>query len=255
MGNMPEVKEQQVDGVKDQQVDGKENDINYWKKEAREAFEVRDAQRKTLREVQQELETFRQSKAQIEKEKAEALEQERKAKLEQEGKYKEALTLTEQKAEERVKMLSSAFNKRMLPLAIKDAAKGINNLTKEALDDLPLLLERNISIDPETMEAFPIDEQGKRMVDEKLQPIPLDRYITDFVSKRSYMLTSSTPSKHGIGAGKGTPMTYEEALANPELMKQWMEVDMTGFMAAQKAHFQPGAIAARSKKARQSNSQ
>jgi hypothetical protein len=152
-------------------------------------------------------------------------------KLKNEGKYREALELSEKKWKGQVDVFKGRAAAQLVPLAIQGAAAQISNLTPEAMKDLPSLLERQLSIDAETLEVYPVGLDGKRLVDETLKPISVEQYVSKFVSSRPYLLRDQMPVSHGAvgGASKGK---VSIDVNDEKAMQELAERDPEGYKAA-----------------------
>jgi hypothetical protein len=214
-------------------------DIEYWKGEAKKAFGARDVERK-------ERETLAARLNEIEAAKKQADENTQRTKLEEAGKYQEALKLQEQKFAEKYGKVTQTIGSRLVPMAIQNAAAKIENLTKEAIDDLPSMLRDRLAVNPETLEVFVVGPDNKQLVDEKLQPVSVASYIEGFVKSRPYLLVSSMPNRHNATGDKGKP-TLDEIKNDPNKMMEWAKADPNGLQEAIKANFSPAEIVKRAR--------
>lgn len=165
--------------------------------------------------------------------------------LKNEGKYREALELSEKKWKSQQDEFRGRVANRLVPLAIQSAAGKLNNLTPEAISDLPSLLERHLSIDPESLEVYPVGQDGKRMVDDRLQPVTVENFVQGFVSSRPYLLKDSLPQSHGANGGstKRTEKIDMVALmSDPKAMAQMEKDDPEGYKEAMKEWNKPANL-------------
>jgi hypothetical protein len=130
-------------------------------------------------------------------------------------------------------------------MAIKSAAAKIPNLATESIDDLPSLLRDRISLDPETMEVFVKGPDGKPLVDERLTPVPVEKFISDWVGTKPYLLIDAMPRRHGQSAGSGKKFSIEQAVNDTAMYESWKAEDPDGLAAAEKAYWSPQAAKAR----------
>ena len=218
-----------------------------WKAAFTEAKETRDQFKARLHSTESELAKYKQAEAQRTAEQQATAEQQEKQRLESEGKYREILSTTERKYQDELAKTKATLHGRLVPIAIQAAAAQIEHLSKEALADLPMLLRDHIAVD-ETGEVYARNEKGHKAVDEKLNPVSVPDYIRQFVAARPYLLVDGMPKSHGA-SGSGSPVkaTYEQALSDASLMKQWEATDPAGLAAAQKAYYSPASIVARAK--------
>jgi len=180
-----------------------------------------------------ELEVLRKAQQERDAKEAQSKEQIEKQNLEQQGKYQEALKLTENKWNQKYENLRTSAAQRLVPLAINKAASQIENLTKEAMSDLPDILAKHIDINPETLEVYVKGEDGKPATEkDSMKPVSVEGYVKEFVTKRPYLLKSSMPVSHGQTGQDGKPMTMEMALSDPKLAAEWAKNDPQGFQRA-----------------------
>lgn len=162
--------------------------------------------------------------------------------LKNEGKFREALELSEKKWKGRESQQVVNIAKRMVPLAIQSAAGKLASLTPEAINDLPSLMERHLTVDPETFEVFPVGADGKRLVDERLQPVGMDQFLATFVGTRPYLLKDSLPASHGAGGGASKRVESVDLVSlmqDPKAMRQMEADDPAGYAAAVEAWNNP----------------
>jgi hypothetical protein len=215
-----------------------------WKSIVTEAQQTRDAAKAKLEEVHTNYKALVAEKERLasivkqrEIQETQTKEQQQKAELEQQGKYQEALKLTETKWGEKYTNLQRSAAQRLVPLAITQAAAKVENITPEAIDLLPDVLAKHIDINPDTLEVYVKDENGKPMTEKgSMKPISVDDFVKAFVTSKTIFLKDAMPVKHGLGTS-GKAITIEQAMADPKLAKEWATNDPAGFQAAMDAKY------------------
>lgn len=216
-----------------------------WEQAFKEATATRDKAKADYKLAAAELEKYRAA------EKAKAVEQEtaqqkaQRERLEQEGKYHEALKGVEAQAKQEVETVRRKVAERIVPMSIKSAAAKIDNIARESIDDLPSLLRDKIALDPETLEVYVKGDDGKPLVDDRLQPVPVDKFIQDWVGTKPYLLIDGMPKRHGQSAGAGKRFSIEQAINDSAVYDAWKAEDPDGLAAAEKAYWSPAAAKAR----------
>ena len=207
-----------------------------------DAIKSRDEVKSKFNNMSVELDTLRKTVQEREAKEQQTKEQSEKQNLEQQGKYQEALQLTEKKWNEKYIGLKTSAAQRLVPLAVNKAASAIENLTKEALNDLPDLVSRYIDINPETLEVYVKGADGKPATDSGLKPILVENFIKDFVTARPYLLKSTMPVSHGATGSDGKAITIEQALNDPAAAEAWAKADPEGFQKAVEGRHQKAKI-------------
>jgi hypothetical protein len=211
-----------------------------WKEALDEVVSSRDALKEKARAYESELAKYKaeaQVRAQAEAVKSDEIQRKQ---LEEQGKYQEALRTTESKWKNQLDTVRSTAAARLVPLAIQTAAGQIQNLTPEAARDLPALLRDRIAIDENTLELYVKGTDGKPLMDDKLNPVPVEAYVQSFVAERPYLMTDAMPARHGQAGGKAKPnFDFAKTIDNPELGKAWEQADPAGYDAARKAYWSP----------------
>lgn len=211
-----------------------------WKEALDEVVSSRDALKAKAKEYEVELQKFRaDAEARARQESIKNDELQRKQ-LEEQGKYQEALRTTETKWKTQLEQTRSQAAAKLVPLAIQTAASTIANLTPEAVRDLPALLRDSIAIDENTLELYVRGQDGKPLMDDKLNAVQVNDFVRGFVAERPYLLTDSLPARHGQTSGKAKPnFDFAKTIDNPELAKQWQAADPEGFLKAEKEYWSP----------------
>ena len=219
-----------------------------WPQAFEEIKAERDVIKTKLKEMDAELAKFRAAEDARKAEQAKLDEQNQRKTLEEQGKYREALEQTDKKWQAQLQTYKSNVTSKLLPLAIQTAAAKIPNLTVEALRDLPKLLSDSIAVDEQTLEVYVKGEDGEPMVDEKLNQVNIDKFLTRFVSERPYLLVDGMPVRHGQAAGKGnSAMSYDQVVNDPKAQKEWEAIDPEGFRKAEQEYWSPLAATKRAK--------
>jgi hypothetical protein len=216
-----------------------------WEEAFREATATRDRIKAEHRIAQGELEKYRAKDAELQKQNASAQEKAKLEQLEQQGKYQEALKLTEEKGRQEAEKIRARVAERLIPMAIKSAASKIPNLAKESIDDLPQLLRDRVALDPETLEMFVKGDDGKPMVDEKLTPVPVEKFVENWIQGKPYLLIDGMPKRHGQAAGQGKAYSFEKAMNDKAMEASWKAEDPDGYAEAEKNYWSPGEVKAR----------
>jgi hypothetical protein len=231
--NMPENQQQDT-----QNQEHKNESPEVWKQRFEETVAARDQLRESNRLIKEQLDKVSSELNQFKTEAQKAQEREEQVKLESKGKYQEALKTVEEKYSTQFKSLQSAASQRLIPLAIRSAATGLGNLTPEAAQDLPVLLRDHIGLDPNTLEVFVKDNEGKPMTGPDLKPIPVEAFVAEFVKTRPYLVKGTVPTQHGIN-GMNQKLTVDDIMNDPKLMAEYAEKNPVEFANMQADYFSP----------------
>jgi len=216
-----------------------------WQEAFVEATTTRDKVKADLKVTKAELDKYKQAEKALAEQNESANQKAQREALEQQGKYHEALKIIEDKGKAELDKARARMSERMVPLAIKSAASKIDNLAKESIDDLPQLLRDRIALDPETMEVYVKGPDGKPLVDDKLSPVSVDKFINEWVGTKPYLLLDSMPKRHGQSAGAGKKYNMDQAINDPSLAASWKAEDPDGYAQAEKNYWSPGEVKAR----------
>lgn len=216
-----------------------------WEEAFKEATATRDRIKAEHRIAQGELEKYRAKDAELQKQNQSAQEKAKLEQLEQQGKYQEALKLTEEKGRAEADKIRARVAERLIPMAIKSAASKIPNLAKESIDDLPQLLRDRVMLDPETLEIYVKGDDGKPLVDEKLNQVNVEKFVEGWIQSKPYLLIDGMPKRHGQAAGQGKAYSMDKAVNDPGMQKAWREEDPEGYAEAEKNYWSPGEVKAR----------
>lgn len=203
--------------------------------EVKQIIKQRDEFKAKAREQEARLAALENAQKERETREEQLKTQAEQERLKNEGKYREALELSEKKWKGSLEGFQGKVAKTLVPLAIQSAAGKLNNLTPEAISDLPSLLERHLQIDPETLEVYPVGQDGKRMVDERLQPVSVEQFVSGFVGTRPYLLKDSLPASHGAAGGASKrveKLDIAALMADPKALRQMERDDPEGYAAA-----------------------
>lgn len=211
-----------------------------WKEALDELASSRDALKEKARSYETELQKYRAEAEIRARQEAVKNDEIQRKQLEDQGKYQEALKSTESQWKGKLDNVRSQAAARLVPLAITSAAVKIQNLTPEAARDLPALLRDRIAIDENSLELYVRGDDGKPLLDDKLNAVPVEAYVAQFVAERPYLMTDAMPARHGQAGGHAKPnFEFSKTLENPELGKQWEAADPAGYEAARKAYWSP----------------
>lgn len=241
--------QQQTSGQSDQQSQQDhlpDDGVEYWKGEAKKAIASRDEMKRKAHEMDMELSGYRTKEQLRQQQDQERQQKAKQDELAQNGKYTEALTMAERRHAEELNGFKSRANQRLVPMAIKSAASKIKSITPEVIDDLPYLLRDRIVIDAETFEPMVVGADGKPLVNEKLQAVGIEEFVTKFVQSRPYMLTDGMPATHGMkSTTKPTQFTIEQAMADAKIYEEWEKADPDGLRKAEAEYLNPASVARR----------
>ena len=224
-----------------------------WQEALSESASSRDRAKAEVRAATAELEKYRSAERARAQETESATQKAAREKLEQEGRYHEALKGVEDKAAAEITKTRTRVAERLVPLAIKSAASKVANLARESIDDLPSLLRDHIALDPDTLEVYVKGADGKPLVDDRLQPVPVEKFITDWIGTKPYLLIDSMPRRHGQSPGAGKKFSIEQAVADQAVYDAWKAEDPDGLAAAEKAYWSPQSAKARIQAAHKSH--
>lgn len=231
----------------------------------KEVIADRDSLKKSMKGIQTEFDTIRTQHAQLleqqkkagdeEAQRKEALERQ---KLEEQGKYKESLAQLESQYKQKLELQTKGsadqierFKKTLMPRVIRSALSGIPNLVPEAVDLLVgnTDIRARIQLD-ENYEPVVLGDDGKPMLDEKMNKVTPEAFIQAQLAGKTFLFTDKMPVNRGTPKGKiggQEELTYEAALADPKLRDKWMAEDPDGYNEAMRAYYSPAAVTARSK--------
>jgi len=217
----------------------------------KEAIASRDKAKTELRQLREEKDALSSWKSDQEKERQESETAGKQKELEEQQKYAEALTTVKADHADKIGKLQSSIELRLKPSLIKSSAAKIENISPQAMEDLPSILGSQIGINPDTLEAFVKGEDGQPLKDKDLKVVTVDAFINDFVAKREYMRLDNQVQSNGTQPGSGQTgvesFTIEAALASPKIMKEWKERDPEGYARAWKEHLSDPVKLAKSK--------
>lgn len=171
-------------------------------REIKRNLEIRENLKAKLKERDAQLAELADLKARLARESSEKEESGEVKGLVDKGKYQEALDRANRKIEGKYQDIISrrdeAARAKLIPAAIKSAALSIENIDRTAVDDLHILLKDRVKLDPETLEVFVCDAEGKVAVDEDLLPVSVDRLVRDFVKSRPRMVLDKQVAGTGL---------------------------------------------------------
>lgn len=214
------------------------------------AIKARDAAKDEARKAVEKLAELEAWKKSQEEAANQAEEEKRRQQLEKEGEYQTALEEAKKKHEADMASIQAKVQAALLPSAIQAAASKIENITPEAIGDLPTLLRDRIAVDPVTLQPFVKGEDGQPMKDPTtLKPVPVDEFIGKYVDEKPYLKKDTQVVGRGVKPGpQDAPVdgfTVAAALKDQKVMKRWQEVDPEGHKKAFDEHFAPSNLQAR----------
>lgn len=224
----------------------KQEDASVWKQRFEEVVSARDQLKESNRTIKEQLDLTSKELNTFKTEAQKTKETEEQSKLRSQGKYEEAVRLIKEKSETDFRNLQSAATHRLVPLAIRSAAANIQNLTPEASQDLPVLLRDHIGLDPNTLEVFVKDNEGKPMTGTDLKPVSVEQFVSEFVKTRPYLVRGTIPAQHGI-TGQNQSLTIDEIMASPELQGEVAKKDPIGFAKMTADYYNPANVLRRAK--------
>ena len=168
-------------------------------------------------------------------------------KLAEQGKFKEALELADKKRDEEVSTTASIYEKKHVPLLIKDALRESKiPVVPTAVADISDALAGKIGFDRKTGEAFIKGENGKPLLDEKMAPVSVQSFLEKYVEDRPHykadqMVTNASGLKPGAkGAIGDITFTPENALNSRAVAEAWEKADSVAYHKAMKEYSQRG---------------
>lgn len=222
-----------------------------WPDAFKEVVEDRNSLKNSVRQMTEQLQQLKSAEEARKAKEAESQQQQEQQKLEAEGNYKQALENTEKKWSEKYSKLNDSVTRRLVPMAISTAASQVKGLAPEVIKDLPNMVKDHVRVDPETLQVVVIDDEGKQVVDDKLNPVTLEAWLGNFVSERPYLVVDNLPASHGStqnGGAKAGQFSFEAALNDRALMDQWEKADPEGLKKAEAEYWDPRAVVARQRK-------
>jgi len=211
-----------------------------------DAIKSRDAAKNQNRDLSSRLESLEAEKKKRDDELSRKAKESEEEKLKAEGKYAEALELNRKELQGKIDKLTLSVKKNVLPKVLSASVAKVDGVFKDAVDDAVALLAPQVDIDLETFEIYPKGSDGKPLLKEGTvdKPVPLDEFVTGFVSKRPHLLTDKmvkgAGAKPGAGADSGggvSGFSIQEWIKKgkpSKYLEEWIESDNDGYTAAVK---------------------
>lgn len=211
----------------------------------------RDAAKAKVREYEAKVTKYETEQLERSAKEAKIVEESKLLEAEESQKYQEAKRILDEQHTAKYKKLQENVNKKYVPASILAAASKIPGLTQDAIELLPTLLERQVRVDPETLEPQVIDSEGRvvKSIGTDGVPMTIEELVTNFTKGKKTFFTDSLPV--GTGAtnqsSSGKAFTFENALADSRFEAEWIKKDPEGYEREKRAYAKGAVERAKSK--------